>query len=167
MPKRQIIIRDGVAYVPLTKGCEAAIDIADIPRVEAWSWTALEGRHTTYARRAVLVGSGYRTVYLHCAIWGETLGLEIDHIDGNGLNNQRSNLRLATHSENMRNQRLSRNSSSGLKGASWSKSNQRWQAQITIERKHCHLGFYDTPEEAHEAYARASVELHGQFGRVS
>ena len=92
---------------------------------------------------------------------------EIDHIDGNGLNNNPSNLRLATKSENMQNRGAYRNNTSGFKGVSQDKETQRWIAKIRLHGKQRHIGRFQTPEEAHAAYVRAAEELHGEFARAS
>lgn len=93
--------------------------------------------------------------------------LHIDHIDGNGQNNDPANLRLATNSENMRNQGATKINTSGFKGVSWHKRDKKWHPQIKLHGKKHHLGYYDTLEEAHAAYVRAAEELHGEFARVS
>ncbi len=93
--------------------------------------------------------------------------LHIDHIDGNGQNNNPANLRLATNSENMRNRGATKINTSGFKGVDWRKQSQNWRALIRHHGKLRHLGLFDTPEEAHAAYVRAAKELHGEFARAS
>lgn len=92
---------------------------------------------------------------------------EIDHIDGNGLNNNPANLRLATKSENQHNRGANKNNTSGFKGVSQDKQTKRWTAKIRLHGKRRHLGYHSTPEEAHAAYVRAAEELHGEFARAS
>lgn len=91
--------------------------------------------------------------------------LQIDHIDGDKLNNKFSNLRLATQTQNMRNRGVNKKSKSQLKGAQWRKDKQKWCAQITVNQKVKHLGYFPTPELAHMAYCKAAAELHGEFAR--
>lgn len=93
--------------------------------------------------------------------------LQIDHIDGNGQNNDPANLRLATRSGNMQNRGAYQNNTSGFKGVGWHKKTQKWQARIRHNWKRYALGYFDTPEEAHAAYVRAAEELHGEFARAS
>ena len=88
---------------------------------------------------------------------------QIDHIDGNGLNNDIENLRAATRSQNGSNRGAQKNNTSGFKGVSWHKKAQKWQAQIIADRKHRYLGYFDTPEAAHEAYKAAAIKLHKEF----
>jgi hypothetical protein len=85
----------------------------------------------------------------------------VDHINGDPLDNRKVNLRICTHAENMHNQRLPKNNTSGLKGASW--DGKHWVAQIGFGGKVRKLGKFSTPEEAHAAYCKAAVELHGEF----
>jgi hypothetical protein len=92
--------------------------------------------------------------------------MEVDHHDGNGLNCQRINLRIATHAENQRNQRLTKQNTSGFKGVGWNKRDKAWQARIKVNGKLKHLGYFSDPVDAYAAYCKASAEMHGEFGRV-
>ena len=96
----------------------------------------------------------------------DPLNMHIDHIDGDGLNNSFSNLRLATHAQNIRNSKRPTSNTSGFKGAYKSRWG-RWTARIVIEGKAVHIGTFDTPELAHMAYCKAAAELHGEFARGS
>jgi hypothetical protein len=100
--------------------------------------------------------------YLHNGI--DPLEREIDHIDGNGLNNKYNNLRIATRAENMWN-RKAKPSTSGLKGAQFIKRINKWQASISCNGKRKYLGLFSTAELAHMAYCKAAAELHGEFAR--
>lgn len=92
---------------------------------------------------------------------------EIDHIDCNSLNNHLDNLRLADCSDNCKNKKLSKVNTSGFKGVHWCKMRKAWISQINVNGKKIYLGKYSTPEGAHDSYIRASVEFHGDFGRVA
>ncbi len=91
---------------------------------------------------------------------------QIDHIDGDRDNNRLVNLRKATNAQNGANARLSKNNSSGFKGVSFDTSVGRWRASIRRNRQLHYLGFFNTPEEAHAAYASAAVQLFGEFARM-
>lgn len=91
---------------------------------------------------------------------------EIDHRDRNPLNNLRSNLRAATHKENMKNQSIRSNNSSGIPGVSFHKRANRWQAHIMISGKEKHLGYFKTFEEAKEARIAAEIEHYGEFAPI-
>jgi hypothetical protein len=101
---------------------------------------------------------------MHRLISGTPAGMETDHIDGDGLNNRRSNLRFATTSENQRNRVASANNTSGgRKGVNFHRYSGRWRASIQLNGKRRHLGYFDTPDQAHAAYCESAVRLHGDF----
>ena len=166
MTARAIRIVGDLAFVELNRGLEAVIDAADVPLVSGFTWYAHKNRNVVYVVRADRSGPKQRTVSMHRTIAGEPAGLDVDHIDGDGLNNRRSNLRLATKSQNTQNQRINRRNTSGFKGVSFHKSSGTWRAAIRMNRKRKHLGCFRTPEAAHAAYSAASAEYHGQFGRA-
>lgn len=149
--------------MPLTKGHTVVICAEDVHLVSPWNWSAIVRTHTVYAQRTA---SG-RSVLMHRVITNAPPGMEVDHINGDGLDNRRSNLRLATHAQNLRNQRVCRDNRSGFKGVCWDKSRCAWKAQIRLGGKNSNIGRFATPEEAHAAYVAASAELHGEFGRVA
>jgi len=91
----------------------------------------------------------------------------VDHVDGNGLDNRRSNLRLATASQNQCNQRRSSANSSGFKGVTWCRKGKRWKARIKVNKVLKHLGTFTSPEAAYAAYCAASERFHGEFGRTA
>jgi hypothetical protein len=90
----------------------------------------------------------------------------IDHMDGNGLNNSRSNLRAATNAQNLQNRGKQKNNTSGIKGVSWDKARSKWAAEIRSQGKRYHLGRFDTKEEAAEAYRKAAKKLHKEFAKI-
>lgn len=161
---RPIRIEGDVAYVPLTRGYEAVIDAADVPFVDGRNWCAIPNRKTVYAVRAE-VGRRGRHIHMHRTLLGFPSGFLIDHINGNGLDNRRSNLRLATPAQNQFNRGKTKNNSSGFKGVS--RSGDKWRAQIRVGGRLKHLGIFKTKIEAAAAYERASAQFHGEFGRVA
>lgn len=167
MKPRQIRTDGDVAYVPLTKGYEAIIDAADISLVDGMNWHAAVQRDgRVYAKRSQWVDGKHMNVLLHRVIAGTPEGMDTDHKNGDGLDNRRSNLRNATTSENMRNQRKKANTASGLKGASWDSHAGKWRALIRSCGKRQSLGMFDTPEQAHAAYCKAAPDFHGEFART-
>ena len=91
-------------------------------------------------------------------------GMVVDHINGNSADNRLGNLRLATNAQNIRNSKLNKNSSTGLKGVT--PRGKRWRAQIMVAGKKYVLGSFATPEDAHAAYCKAAQEQFGEFARV-
>jgi hypothetical protein len=152
----------------LTHGKVAIVDAADYDWLNQFNWSAHKRKHYWYAsRRNQWPAKRSATVYMHRQILGAEKGLVVDHIDGNCLNNTRLNLRLATHSQNLLNQGLSSDNTSGYKGVSWHKIRLKWQAQISIDGKRKYLGMFDTAEDAARAYDEMASRHHGEFARLN
>jgi len=148
--------------IPLTQGQVALVDEADYEAlVAAGKWQALPAPNTFYAFRKSSRRDGKRLgVYMHTLLTGWPY---VDHIDGNGLDNRRQNLRAATHSKNMMNRGPQSNNTSGFKGVC--RNRLKWRAQIGLDGRHIHLGTFATPQEAAHAYDAAAVELFGEYAR--
>lgn len=165
-PISPIRVEGNVAFVTLTRGREAIIDAEDVPLVSVWKWFVSVRGDISYAVCAISGRPHRRFQYMHRLISAEGSALHVDHINGNGLDNRRQNLRLATVSQNLRNQRTSSQNTSGQKGVGWHKQRQKWRAYIKVHGVSHHLGLFDSKDEAADAYAKASAELHGEFGRI-
>lgn len=92
-------------------------------------------------------------------------GLSVDHIDGQGMNNRISNLRVCTHQQNRCNTKLPSNNKTGFKGVHFFAPLGKYRASINIKRKCKFLGTFDTPQEAHKAYCNAALTAHGEYAR--
>jgi hypothetical protein len=142
------------------------VDLVDAEAVsQAGTWSVQRGdgvqAHTNY----VFLPGKPRTA-LHRFLLRPPAGAQIDHIDGDGLNNRRDNLRLASAGDNQRNKAKYVSNTSGFKGVTWSKQRQKWQAQIGFEGKNLYLGMFDSVEDAAETYRLAAARLHGAFART-
>lgn len=104
-----------------------------------------------------------RRIRMHQILMNTPKGMHTDHIDGNPINNQKSNLRVCTASQNLMNRGRTRINRSGFKGVSWHKVTKKWQARIKVKRKEMHLGYFKIPEAASEAYKEAAKKYHGEF----
>ena len=117
----------------------------------------------------VKIGFNGKEYPAHRLIWwlvyGSLPDRFIDHINGDKGDNRLANLRLATDAENKRNVGMRRHNTSGFKGVSWDKVNNRWLAHATLNGRGKYLGRYRTREEAAEAYRRFAAENHGEFYR--
>ena len=163
---RPVRVEGNVAYIPLTQGYEAIIDADDVPLVEHLQWHASPIRTNTYALAATWVNGKTKLVRLHRIIMRPADGQVVDHIDGDGLNNRRSNLRFASHQQNNCNSKRRADNRSGVKGVFWDKQRRKWQAQISVGGRSIALGRFASLDAAAAAYADASQRLHGEFGRT-
>lgn len=151
-----------VMEIPLSdSGHVALVSAEDYARVLGGGpWYPREGTRTTYASRFKPSPS-----QMHRFITGWPL---VDHMDGNGLNNTRPNLRPATPAQNNWNRCTNRNSRSGFKGVSrYSGRAPHWRAYITKDGERHALGRFYAPEDAARAYDRAAIELFGEFARTN
>lgn len=169
---RAVIIPIGpsIAYVPLTKGQFSLIDADDAHLIGRWNWRAQwkANAKVFYASRKSGKSEGRRcNILMHRQIMGDPEGFQVDHIHGDTLDNRRSELRIATGSQNQWNTKMRSDNASGFKGVSWHTATGRWQAKISAHKKRMHLGYFDTAQEAHEAYCVAAREYHGEFRRVA
>lgn len=151
--------------IPLTRGLIALVDDEDYEWLSQWKWHVDEDN---YVKRNVTTSTKPRRqtrVLMH----REILGLksddsrEGDHENLNRLDNQRSNLRICTRSQNEFNKGPRKDCKSGYRAVNFYKRTGRWVARIQVEGKRKYLGSYPTPEEAHAAYAKAAREFHGEF----
>lgn len=146
--------------IPLTKGYYAIVDDADYPALSRYKWQASERSRNVYASTDI----SRKKVYMHRMIMNPAKGLTIDHRDGNGLNNQRSNLRIATIRQNTINRtRLLPNTKSKYRGVFAITNSKSWRAQIFVKGKTIYLGSFATEEAAALAYNRAAIRHHGDF----
>lgn len=167
-PVRKIRIVGSIAYVPLTRGFEAIVDAPDAPLLEGFNWCARGKGDLVYAARGGYDPATKRTgtIYMHRVLLAPCGGSLVDHINGDGLDNRRCNLRLTDHKGNGRNCKNPRHNTSGFKGVSFKAREGSWAAQIKVDKQKVYLGSFRDPELAYAAYCEASDRLHGKFGRV-
>jgi hypothetical protein len=162
--------RDGTWKVPLSRGMTAMVDAADVEAVGQHIWTATKSKTATtfYASTKVMDAKGNkRDVGMHVLIMSPTRGIEVDHRDGNGLDNRRGNLRTATRSQNQQNRWTQKNNKSGVPGVYWFPPTQRWRAQIDANGRRYYLGYFPSKEGAVAARVDAAMRLHGEFARLA
>lgn len=147
------------AQIPLSKGRISIVDAGSYDFLMQWKWFLSA---TGYAKRNC---SRSPISLMHRLIIGARSGQIVDHINGDPLDNRKSNLRLCSQGENVMNQRRRTNNTSGFKGVSFSKDRRKWVANIQSCGRFKFLGYYATPEDAHAAYVEAAKRLHGEFAR--
>lgn len=150
--------------IKLTQGKVAIVDDEDFEFLSQWKWYVHgSGPRTCYAERKS--EGDHKRVPMHRVIMNTPKGLFTDHINGNGLDNRRCNLRICTTAENQYNARRRHSNRSGFKGVYYDKAVGKWRAAITINQKKIHLGRKDTPQEAHQLYVEAAKKHFGEFAR--
>lgn len=147
--------------IKLSNGMSCLVDDLDFDSLNVHTWNFLKSGG--YARRA----SGGKDILMHRVILNAPQDKDVDHINGNGLDNRRSNIRICSTSENMRNRKTHKNNKCGVKGVRFHKKVQKWDARIQVNKKPIHLGYFDTVKDASDAYNQASKKFHGEFGRPS
>ena len=159
-----------VKLIKLTQDRWVMVDDEDYDWLNQWKWSAQRGYNTFYAGAWTPMKKWVRRrLQMHRLIVDAPEGLMVDHKDGNGLNNQRSNLRICTHSQNARNQAGNRNRMySRYKGVTWHKGAHKWQAAIRGDNKmDYYLGCFIDEQDAAIAYNTAATRLHGEFARLN
>ena len=148
--------------ISLTRGLVALVDDADYDVVvAAGKWHANPHRNTFYARRNIhLCDRRTTSVQMHNLVTGWSF---VDHVNGDGLDNRRANLRPADHSKNAMNRAMAANNTSGFKGVS--RRGSKWVAYVKVKGRQTHLGYFDTPQQAALAYDAAALESFGEFAR--
>src|SRR6185437_1781145 len=153
--------------MPLTQGKVAIVDAADFDYLNQWKWHAdpAMGGKWRAARTERMPNGKRRKVYMHKALLLVDPGVDVDHRDGDGLNNRRSNLRAATRQQNAFNSGRQHDNTSGHVGVSWHRLNNGWQAYIYVNRKRIHLGHFKNKADAVRAREEAARRIHGEFYR--
>jgi hypothetical protein len=153
--------------IELTKGEFALVSDKDFARLNQWSWYCQSaGCGKKYAARRESRASGHKLVLMHNVVMGSRPG-KVDHINRNGLDNRRRNLRLHNgQHENMRNQRA-RTGTSSFKGVSRRSDGKKWVATITVDGERIHIGSFESEREAAIAYDTHARSLHGRFSSTN
>jgi len=159
--------------IPLTQGQYAIVDEVDYWKLATRKWMAFHSRHGNcfYAIRhgTRVNGKPGRQIWMHRELLGLDPGdpREGDHVDPqNTLNNSRSNLRIATRSQQGMNQRISSRNRTGFKGVSFRSDMGMYRAEIMVDGVHYRLGYFREARKAGNAYEEASKKYHGKFGRI-
>ena len=134
--------------IELSQGRFALVDDKDFHWLNQWEWSAIRGRNTFYAIRRVRPSTA-GTLMHRLIVGGGADGALVDHQDGDGLNNQRANLRLSTNQQNV-----------------W-KRGSRYRAYVVVDGTQQHLGTFTTAEEAALAYNKAAAALFGVYARLN
>jgi HNH endonuclease/AP2 domain len=146
------------------EGKYALVDAIDYPELSKYKWN---GTRCGYAARTAIINGKPKVILMHRQILNVPDGLVTDHINGDKLDNRRSNLRIATRAQNNYNVDSRKPSISGFKGVSWDRAKNKWQARITKDGKGMHLGYFDDPVFAAKVYDYYATKLFGEFAKLN
>ena len=160
-------IRYGYAFrkIKLTHGKFAIVSPQDYDQLARHKWSARKSGRTFYAERYMPLGKGrYKQISMHREVLKVGKEYYVDHINHNGLDNRKANLRLATRSQNAQNRRKAKIKSwSKYKGVSLHNLDKRWSVRIQVNGKQKFLGLFEDEVEAAKTYDRSANKYHGQF----
>jgi len=139
--------------IELTQGKVAMVDDEDFEELNKYKWCVNKIGNAFYAMGSTRGVKPRTAISMHRAITNAPKGMMVDHIDGDGLNNCRSNLRIVTNRQNMQNMHISK--SSIYPGVDWQKDRGKWQSRISIKGKSKYLGRFDVEADAYAAYLKA------------
>ena len=157
--------------IPLTQGKVALIDDEDYELVSKYKWFPQKGNNTVYlvAHSKGVPSKERKTIRMHRLIMNAQPGQKIDHVNGNGLDNRKENLRFATSQQNSQNLRRFEGVSK-YKGVVYDtnpKQKNKWRARITVNKNRIHLGRFPSEREAAFAYNEAAIKYFGGFARLN
>lgn len=148
----------------LGKGKKTLIDDSDFELVNKYKWyLSSSGYAVTYRK----LKSGWRPININYLIMGEPKGFDTDHINHNKLDNRRKNLRICSHSENMRNMKLRSRGTSKFTGVCWCKSKKLWMAYIGYKNKDYNLGYFENELDAVKIRDLKAKELFKEYANLN
>lgn len=150
--------------IKLNKEKNTIVDKNDFKTFGRLSWFFSDGG---YAKRSVKKNGINIGISMHREIMDAPKGMKVDHINGNRLDNRKTNLRLCNNQQNVHNSKVNRVNKSGFKGVSWMKSRNKWRARIKIDMKEKHLGLFPSREEAARSYNESAKKYFGEFAYLN
>lgn len=147
--------------IPLTRGKFAKVDDADFDWLNQWKWSALCTKNKWYAVRGGTKNGTRYYLYMHRELAAIAELSDVDHWNGDGLDNQRENLRPMTHAQNIQNQSKLLGCSSQYKGVTWDLTRKKWKAQIRCDKQTKFLGRFNSEKAAAHARDKAALEKWG------
>lgn len=151
--------------IKLTQGKYALVDDCDFDELNKFKWYALKNKKRYYAQRGFWDKEKKKVIIIqmHREIMNTPIGKVTDHINQNGLDNRRKNLRICTKSQNQWNREIQSNNKSGYIGVSWYSRYGKWKAHMTNNGKKIHIGYFDDKNEAAKAYNNAIKKVRDKY----
>lgn len=156
--------------IKITQGCRAFIDDEDFEKVSRYRWylvRPLKSKTLKYAACKKYPDGEKKTLLMHRLILNAPKGRPVDHIDRNGLNNQKSNLRICSIRENNLNCKIHKTNKSGYRGVCWHEQNSCYRAYFSLHNKTYHIGLFQTAKEAAIARNEKMKQLGCKFARLN
>lgn len=147
-----------------SKGRDIFVDEEDLPKLSGFHW---EISTRDYVRGRKQINGLRKQVLLHRVIMDAKDDELVDHINGNVLDNRKSNLRIATHQENSANRKTPTINKVGYKGVNKVSGYEKYKAYIQVGDKQAHLGYFDNPHDAARVYNLWAVDIYGEFARLN
>lgn len=151
-----------VMKIPLTQDRVALVDAADFEWLSQWKWSVTRNGQQWYAVRNCYRCGKTQKIYMHRMVATAAPGIETDHINGDGLDNRRTNLRVATRTQNNGNH-PGLGGTSPYRGVSWCGALGKWHAQVSRANKNVHLGYFRCEKRAALAYDEGALGYFGGF----
>jgi len=145
--------------IELTQGYRTTISDEDFESLSLYEWSIHNSGNKVYARGVV----NGKKLYIHRFLMSLKKGEYCDHANGNTLDNQRSNLRICTNSQNLANRGAQKNNTSGYKGVVWQKQIKQWMVRIGTT----YIGIFKDKTEAAKAYNKAALERYGEYAQLN
>lgn len=154
--------------IELTNGMKAIVDDEDYDYLLDYNWRCIKNGKTHYAIFGRRINGKYSNVWMHRMIMdAKDRKDEVNHINHNGLDNRRENLRITTHDKVIAQSRVSNNKPTKHKGISYHKPTNKWRARININGKTTYLGYYSNEIEAAQAYEKKATEIFGEYAHIT
>ena len=165
---KTLTTEQGYRKITLSDGTVTLVDEDDYEALNQYSWYKWRSGNNWYAVRTITVKYPKQQMFMmHRVVLEAPEGVMVDHINGNSLDNRRSNLRLCNNTQNQQNAKLRVDNKTGYKGVTQHKMFNKFQAKIKHNGKQIHLGLHDTVKEAAQAYNQKAKELFGEFARLN
>jgi len=150
-------------HIKLTRGLFAMVDDEDYEMLSHYKWMACKKGSGFYAARNSEIGGRHTTIRMHRQILLPDPDKEVDHINGDQLDNRRCNLRPCTRTQNRHNTRSAAGSTSKFVGVYWDSQRKAWRARVTVDGKRVHVGLFQDETEAAKARDIAATEAYGEW----